>query len=164
MKVLSILFLIVSLFVFQSCNNSGNKAKDLNKPLVEGMKNFDLKELGLNIIVPAPVNAEVKASGSGVEINQGENFSLFVASGTGDMNLFKTDIKNDEVRKFIRYVLEEPETIIYECETAGKVEFHFYSIKKSEKDVVEFRDNNNLVFSEAQINKMVDCSKASVLN
>jgi hypothetical protein len=35
-------------------------------------------------------------------------------------------------------------------------------IKKSDKDVVEIRDNMNFLFSEDQIIKMVNSSKASI--
>lgn len=162
MKLISLILVVFLVLTFSGCiDNSGNSS-DPSRPLIEGMKNFNLKDLGVNIIFPAPVNSQIKSMGSGAEVSQGSVFSIYAASGAGDMNLIKSDIKNDEVRKFIRFITEESDLIVYECETAGKAEFHFCMIKKSDKDVVEIRDNMNFLFSEDQIIKMVNSSKASI--
>jgi hypothetical protein len=164
MKIILLIILVVTVSIFSACTGNSGKVSDPSKPLIEGMKNFNLKDYGVNITFPAPVNSQVKASGTGAELSQGSVFSIHAASGTGDINLIKNDIKNDEVRKFVRFITEEPDLIVFECETAGKAEFHFWLIKKSDQDVVEIRDNIDFLYTEDQISKMVNSAKSSVFN
>lgn len=157
-----LLFAIPALFTITGCNNS--KKDDSAIP---GMSVYDLGTYGAPITINVPDTTKTKldlvAQGTGsIEIRSGKDFQITITPGEGDFQLKKSDISSDDVKKFKRYVVDEPTTLIWESQVSGlEPEFHCYTVVKAGKDsylVEDIKDADT--FSETAVKKMVDAAKS----
>lgn len=157
-----LLISIPVLFAVVGCNNS--KKDDASVP---GMSHYDLSNFGVPITLNVPDTTKTKlelvAQGSGsIEIRSGKDFQIIITPGEGDFQLKKSDIASDDVKKFKRYVVEEPTTLIWESQVSGlEPEFHFFTVVKVGKDsylIEDIKDGDP--FSEVAIQKMADAAKS----
>jgi hypothetical protein len=162
LKKLLVLIAIPALLTVAGCGNSKKADSD-----VPGMSQYDMSSLGVPITMNVPdttgAKLETVSQGSGtIEIKSGKDFQLSITPGEGDFALKKSDISSDEVKKFKRYVVDEPTTLIWESQVSGlDPEFHFYVVAKAGKDsylIEDIKDGD--AFSEAAIKKMVDAAKS----
>jgi hypothetical protein len=99
----------------------------------------------------------------GVNIKVGKSFQITVTEGSGDIARKKQDITNDDVRKFIKYVVEEPNALVWEWQIEGKEpEFHFYAIVKAGEKTFEIQDTegSEYKFSEKAVMDMLDAARS----
>lgn len=163
------LFIIsISLF-FSGCGSSKNDG-DMNSDAPEGMKAVDLLSYGLPILIniPEPTTSPLEITENpqgGADVRLGENIQMTIIEGTGNMALKKNDITHDDVRRFIKYVIEEPEAIVWEWQIEGlEPEFHFYAIIKAGEKSFEVRDIEGGAFSEKSALQMLDIAKSIRIN
>lgn len=153
-----------SALVLTSCGG-GKKEDDLNAGVPAGMVAADLSAQGLAVLVNVPDSTvaplEVMANAQGgADIKVGKNFQITVTEGEGNMELKKTDITHDDVRKFVKYVVEDPNALIWEWQIEGmEPEFHFYAIVKDGGKTFEVRDIEGGVFTEKAATQMLDAAK-----
>lgn len=122
---------------------------------------YDLSKSGLNLIIKAPADPAVEQVAGAYEVKANEDFQLVVAEGAGDMNLMKSDIQNNDVNKFTRFLVEEPDAILFESQIT-EPEFHFFVVKKgSNNTVYEIQDLKGKIFTEEQARAMFEAAKAS---
>lgn len=157
-----LLLALPALFVITGCNNSKND--DNNIP---GMSQYDLSSFGALVTINVPdttkTKLEIVAQGSGsIEIRSGKDFQISITPGEGDFPLKKSDISSDDVKKFKRYVVDEPTSLIWESQVSGlEPEFHFYTVIKAGKDSYLVEDiKEGDPFSEKAIQKMADAAKS----
>jgi len=160
----AILFLAIpALFATVSC---GDKKKGGDE--VPGMSQYDLSSYGAHIVLNVPdttkTKLEVAAQSSGsIEIKSGKDFQISVTPGEGDFALKKSDISSDEVKKFKRFVIDEPTALIWESQVSGmESEFHFYTVIKAGKDsylIEDIKDGDS--FNEAAVRKMMEAAKSA---
>ena len=155
----------VALLSLASCGNKKtDEATDAAVP--QGMVAADLSEQGLLVLmhVPdsttAPLEITSNAQG-GADVKVGKNFQVTVAEGPGDMGMKKNDITTDAVRKFVKYVVEEPNALVWEWQIEGmEPEFHFYVIVKDGDKSFEVRDVEGEVFTEKAATQMLEAAKS----
>jgi hypothetical protein len=159
--------LITALALVVALPGCGDKKEEQAKvEAPAGMTTLDLSKYGkpFTIFVPDSTVGKMEIteqSWGALEIRVGKNFQLSITEDPGDIELRKTDIKADDVNKFKAFVVEEPNTIMWESEIT-KPEFHFYTIQKLGNSTYVFEDIRSSEaepFSKESIQKMLDSAK-----
>ena len=163
MKKIFLFALSISLLSLAGC---GNKKTDDNAGVPKGMVAADLSVQGVMALVNvpdstvAPLVITANAQG-GADVKVGKNFQMTIIEGPGDIAMKKNDITHDDVRKFVKYVVEEPTALVWEWQIQGmEPEFHFYTIVKDGAKSFEVRDVEGEVFSEKAATQMLDAAKS----
>ncbi len=157
--------LSISFFTLTSCG-SGGKADSSSANIPAGMVAVDLSPYGMQALVNAPDSTvapmEVTENPlGGADIKVGMNFQITVIEGEGDIALMKQDATNDDIRKFIKYVVDEPNVLVWEWQIEGmEPEFRFYTIVKDGGKSFIVRDVEGEIFSEKAIMQMLDAAKS----
>ena len=158
----------ITIFAFAGC---GNKKTDdnANANVPAGMIAADLSAISegrmpILINVPdstvAPLDITANAQG-GADVKVGKNFQITVTGGEGNMAMKKSDITTDAVRKFVKYVVEDANALVWEWQIEGmEPEFHFYAIVKDGDKTFEVRDVEGEVFTEKAATQMLDAAKS----
>ncbi|MBX3163793.1 MAG: hypothetical protein KF900_04885 [Bacteroidetes bacterium] len=146
---------------FFSCSEA---KKEVTAP--QGMNVLNLSRYGkpFSIFVP-DTNAghfEVIEQTSGaLDIIAGNNFAISINEQFADLELRKSDIKDDEVNKLKSYIIEEPDAILWESQIT-EPEFHFLVNKKigtSEYSFEDIRNPEAKPFALEATQRMFDSSK-----
>ncbi len=165
MKRIFLLGACISMIALASCG-SGKTENNANADVPQGMVSVDLSEYGMmaTVHVPdstvAPLEVMANAQG-GADIIVGKNFQMTITEGPGDMELKKHDITNDDIRKFVKYIVEEPNCLVWEWQIEGmEPEFHFYAVVKDGDKSFEVHDLEGGIFSEKAATQMLDAAKS----
>lgn len=164
-KILSLLAIAATLS-FMSCGNSKDGDDTTDTPVPVGMMALDLSEYGMNVLINIPDSTHgplvTEDVGGAVRISVGNNFKIEVRTGEGNMEMKKTvDIAKNEVYKLDKYVVEEPNTIIYQWHMEGsQPETRFFSVVKIGDQNYEVEDVAGEIFSEESCKKMVESAKS----
>ncbi len=159
------LFFLLAVPVYFTVSGCGQSAtRDKNIP---GMSVYDLSAYNAPITIYVPDTTKTKlepslqSSGS-ITIKSGKDFQISITPGEGDIALTKGDIKDADVKKFKRYLRDDPDAIIWESQVSGMdSEYHFYTIVKAGKDSYVIEDlKDGDAFSEAAILKMMEAAKS----
>jgi hypothetical protein len=165
MKAIYTLITVMALVVaLPGCGDKKDEQTKVEAPA--GMMTLDLSKYGkpFTIFVPDSTLGKLEIteqSWGALEIRVGKNFALSITEDPGDIELRKSDIKADDVNKFKAFVVEEPNTIMWESEIT-KPEFHFYTIQKLGNSTYVFEDIKSSEaepFSKESIQKMLDSAK-----
>ena len=157
----------ISVLTLASCGG-GKKDDNANAGVPAGMVAADLSTQGLAALVNVPDSTvaplEVMGNaGGGADIKVGKNFQISIVEGAGNMDMKKNDITHDDVRKFIKYIVEDPNALLWEWQIEGmEPEFHFYAIvKDGDKsfEVSNLEDVDGGKFSEKAATQMLDAAK-----
>ncbi len=157
--------LSISLFSLSSCGD-GKADSNANAGVPAGMVAANLSEQGLPVLVNVPDStiAPLEIIGNaqgGADVKVGKNFQMTITEGAGDMALKKNDITHDDVRKFVKYIVEEESAIVWEWQIEGmEPEFHFYAIVKDGERSFETRDIEGGIFSEKSATQMLESAKS----
>ncbi len=152
MKKILLLALSISLLSLAGCGNKKND-DNANAGVPQGMMAADLSAKGLQALVNvpdstvAPLEIIANAQG-GADVKVGKNFQMTIMEGPGDIAMKKNDITHDDIRKFVKYIVEEPNHLVWEWQIEGmEPEFHFYAIVKDGEKSFEVRDVEGEIFS-----------------
>jgi len=165
MKKLFLSLTCASLLLAAGCGG-GKTDENPNAGVPQGMVAADLSPQGLNILVNAPDSSNgplevLENAQGGADVKVGKNFQMTVTEGPGDFTMKKSDITTDAVRKFIRYVVEEPNALVWEWQMEGmEPEFHFYAVVKAGEKTFEIHDVEGEVFSEKAATQMLESAKS----
>jgi hypothetical protein len=132
----------------------------------EGTIELNLNKYGkqFSIYVPDTLKEklEIKEQSWGaLEIKIGKRFYISITEDPGDMELMKSDIQSNDVNVFKSYIIDEPQTLMWESYIV-KPEFHFYTIQKATGNTYVLQDvvpADGEAFSKEAIEKMYQCSK-----
>lgn len=158
---LSVAALIFSLMFVTAC---GEKKETPKAP--EGMHMLDLSKYGKPFAIFVPDTVKLKlsiteqSSGS-LDIKVGNSFAISINEQAADIELKKTDLREDEVNKLTAFITEEPDAIMWESAITDP-EFHFLVNKKigaSEYSFEDIKDTQANPFGKDAIQKMFDSSK-----
>jgi hypothetical protein len=152
--------------VLLSCSNEKKNAQ-VNAPA--GMHALDLKRYGKPFVIFVPDTTAAKLTVSeqpsgALDIIVGRNFAVSINEQAADLELRKTDIRNDEVNKLKNMVKEEPGGIIWES-AITEPEYHFILNKKvgnSEYSFEDVKDGEHGGFRKEAVEKMYEsCNSIS---
>jgi len=162
----SVLTIIAAFLVLTTLNSCGGKKEEAKVEAPAGMIAVDLSKYGKPFTIFTPDTTNVKLviteqSWGALEIKAGKNFQVSITEDPGDIELRKSDVKGDEVNKFKSFIIEEPNTIMWESEIT-KPEFHFYTIQKIGNATYVFEDiksTDGEPFSKDAAQRMLDSAK-----
>ena len=164
MKKIFLLLASASLLAIAGCGN-GKKDDAANIDVPKGMVAADISSQGLpiQIIVPdstvGPLEIIANPQG-GADVKVGKNFQVTIIEEPGNMTMKKNDIEHDDVKKLIKYLVNDSIAIAWECQVpTQEPEFHFYAIVKSEGKTFEVHDVDGEIFSEKAATQMLDAAK-----
>ncbi|MGE0568906.1 MAG: hypothetical protein AB7O73_13260 [Bacteroidia bacterium] len=166
MRKLLLSGLILSGLLFSSCGESGPQEEPIVAP--EGMHVLDLNRYGKPFIVFVPDTVKnkleiVEQSYGALDIMCGNNFGISILGQKEDIELRKTEIKDDEINKFKSYIVEEPEAIFWESAIIDP-EFHFlinFKVGESEYNVRDLVDPAaEKPLGKEAVQKMFDSAKS----
>jgi hypothetical protein len=155
----------ISVLALSSCGN-GKKEDNANAGVPQGMVAADLSTQGLAALVNVPDSTVgpleiIPNAQGGADVKVGKNFQMTIIEGPGNLEMKKKDITSDEVRKFVKYLVEDPNAIVWEWQMeGGEPEYHFYTIVKSGNKSYEVFDVVGEVFSEKAAMQMLDAAKS----
>jgi hypothetical protein len=167
---MNMIIMLAAAFTF-SLQGCGEKKEAPKAP--EGMHTLDLSRYGkpFSIFVPDTIKLKMQIteqSSGALDIKVGSNFAISINEQAADIELRKTDIKDDEVYKLKSFVVDEPTGIIWESaipDPEGKDrpgEFHFLMNQKvgaSDYSFEDIRDPQVNPFGKEAIQKMYDQCK-----
>jgi hypothetical protein len=149
---------------FNSCGNSGKEtaAVDLNAP--EGMRYLNISKTGMNLYVLCPDSTKgqldtVMQSYGTFELKMGKDFQISILEGEGDIKTVKSDIANNDVNQFKRFLVDEANTLVWESAIAENPEFHFYTIQKVGNRSYVIEDIKGEPFTQAATEAMLNAAK-----
>jgi hypothetical protein len=153
-------FFLFCLLIVASCKES-TKSGDNKNDVLAGFKEIDLSDRGMNLVIQVPTDATIEQSLSGaLEIRSGNTFQITIAEGSGNMELYKSDIVTNDVSKLKRFLVEEKDALFYESEIT-KSEYHFIVSKKKDNTIYEIQDIKAEVFNEDNCRKMFEAAKSA---
>lgn len=164
MKKIFLSLAVASLMALAGCGSG--KTDDTNSDIPKGMVAADLSAQGLSILVNVPDSTVgpleiISNAQGGADVKVGKNFQITITEGSGDFGMKKNDITTDAVRKFIKYVVEEPNALVWEWQIEGmEPEFHFYTVVKAGEKSFEVCNVEGELFSEKAATQMLDAAKS----
>lgn len=157
----------ISFSILAGCGG-GMNADNPNAGVPAGMVAADLSAVSegrMQILLNVPDSTAgtleiVPNAQGGADVMVGKNFKMTITEGPGDIAMKKNDIIHDDVRKFVKYVVEEPNALVWEWQIEGmEPEFHFYTVIKDGDKSYEVRDVEGEVFSEKAAMQMFESAK-----
>ncbi len=158
----------VSVLYLAGCGN-GKTDDNANAGVPQGMTAADLSVVSegrMQILINVPYSTsgslEIIANAQGgADVKVGKNFQMTITEDAGDVALKKNDITHDDVRKFVKYVVEEPNYLIWERQIDGmEPDFQFYAIVKAGDKTFEVLGVEGEVFSKKAATEMLDAAKS----
>ena len=164
MKKIFLSLACASLLALAGCGNGKTDATNAGIP--KGMVAADLSAQGLFALVNVPDSTVgpleiISNAQGGADVKVGKNFQMTITEGAGDFEMKKNDITHDDVRKFVKYIVEDPSALVWEWQIEGmEPEFHFYTVVKAGEKSFEVRDVEGEIFSEKAATQMLDAAKS----
>lgn len=164
MKKIIIVLSITTAALLMSCGGSTTDNPEV--PVPDGMIAFDLSEYGMDVIVNIPDSTNGPSNhenvGDGVMLRVGNGFGMKIKVGEGDMAYMKTEvIAKSEVYKLEKYLLEEPNAIIWSWSIPGQdTTTRFFSTIKVGDVTYECESDPDAKFSEQTCKDMLESAKS----
>jgi hypothetical protein len=161
-KIINLILFAITLTFITAC--SSKKEEAIFAP--QGMNVLDLNKFGkpFAIFIPDTISQKLtitEQSSGALDITVGANFAITIYEQATNIDLKKTDIKNDEVNKFKTFIIEEPNALFWESEII-KPEFHFlinHKIQNKEYSIEDLKSTELEPFSKEATEKMFDSAK-----
>lgn len=164
----NLIYLFLSVALLTACGDSGDIDESKGDSVkIKGYEELDLTPWGfeMSLMVPnADMNGEpdvVLTERGALEIVVGTSFGIEIMFGEGNMELLKTDLKEDLV--FVSdIVTEEADLLVYTQNIPNseiKTLNHFFYKKQIGADTYEIRDIMGVDYSMEMIEKMVKAVK-----
>jgi hypothetical protein len=163
---------LLLLVITSACNT-----KKEEKKLEPGKMELDLTSYGIPALITVPDTAnghrlEAKRNeGTGeVEIHLGDAFAIGIQAADSselmDIKKQKELVANAEPFKLQKFLIDEPETFLYECKIdipEMEPHYHFFALVKAGKNTYALRDllDNDSYLNKAAIQQSKDPSKAT---
>ena len=168
MKKIFLFIAGTSIIGLTGCGN-GKTDDNANAGVPAGMVATDLSAVSegrMQVLINVPDSTtgplEIMANAQGgADVKVGKNFQMTITEGAGNIEMKRQDITHDDVRKFVKYLVEDPNALAWEWQIEGmEPEFHFYAIVKAGDKTFEVRDVEGEVFSEKAATQMLDAAKS----
>jgi hypothetical protein len=160
---LSVLVLFVlALSVLSSCNHTDEKKNVLIAPA--GMQYVDISSSGMNLNILVPDSNlgaldTIQTSFGSYHVKRGKDFQISITEDGGTTASKKEDNKNADLLQVKQYIIDEPNTLMWESGIADISEFHFFHSAKIGDRTFVFENLKDETFSREAIQKMLDACK-----
>lgn len=170
MKQFIYLFSVLAFLTITACgddNSADGEETTEEKVELKGFEELDLTEWGFNLAVMVPeaethgeANVILTERGA-LEIKVGTDFGMEIMFGEGDIELLKTDLKEDLVFKS-EILKEEENALIYTQDipdSGVKTQNHFFYKAVVGDNIFEIRDIMEGEYGMGMIEKMLEAAK-----
>jgi hypothetical protein len=162
MKLITSTLSLIIFLVFTSCNNSAEKIEVLVAPA--GMQYTDISSSGMNLNILVPdsnlgVLDTIQTSFGSYHVKRGKDFQISITEDGGTTASKKEDNKNADLLQVKQYIIDEPNTLMWESGIADISEFHFFHSAKIGDRTFVFENLKDETFSREAIQKMLDACK-----
>jgi hypothetical protein len=169
------IFLFLTVTAALSLTGCGGKSENnTDQSVPPGMMALDLSKYGKNVIIHVPDSTNGPLSvdnsmGEMVRIVVGKSFQIDIKEGEGNMDMKKNeDIKKNEVYKFDKFDVDEPDAIVWSWHMDGRVddkgapilEYNMYTARKVGAVTYEVETVPGEVFSMEACKKMLESAKS----
>jgi hypothetical protein len=165
-KILISLLIVIEVYCV-SCNNKTQENENADETLMENsevnLPDTNLQSFGLPLTIKVPSGASITQNAAGAIEIKARGFMLQIAEGTGDLNMLKKDLKNDDVNKLKRVIVDEKNALLYESQITTP-EFHFMYVLTKPGTVYEVQDIRGYTFTESDAELMLKASKTIKFN
>lgn len=164
MKKLLLVTAVFSAMLFAGCGNSTSEVTEI--PVPDGMVAFDLTEYGMDALVNIPDSTNGPSNhenvGDGVMLRVGNNYAMKVKVGAGEMDYVKNElIAKNEVYKLEKYLLEQPDAIIWRQYIEGQdTTTRFFAVVKAGDVTYEVESDPDSKFGEQACKDMLESAKS----
>lgn len=162
MKLIKHSIILILILVFTSCNNSEEKVEALVAPA--GMQYVDISSSGMNLNLLVPDSNlgaldTIQTNFGAYQIKRGKDFQISITEDGGTTATKKEDNKNADLLQVKQYIIDEPNTLMWESGIADISEFHFFHSAKIGERTFVFENLKDETFSREAIQKMLDACK-----
>ena len=106
------------------------------------------------VAVQAPAGAKAAEDFGACSVKAGATFQIEVHStGPEDFAKAKAEIGKNDINRFVRWVVEEPELLVYESKVMNS-EYHVAAVAKAGDKVLSCEDTKGPTYSEADARVM----------
>jgi hypothetical protein len=157
-----IIHTIILSLILISCNDSSEKVQILVAPA--GMQYVDISSSGMNLNVLVPdsnngvLDTTITTFGA-YQIKRGKDFQIAITEDGGTVTTKKEDNKNADLLQVKQYIIDEPNTLMWESGIADISEFHFFHSTKIGNRTFVFENLKDESFSKESIQKMLNACK-----
>ncbi len=152
---LSLIFLaVLSLIVFSNMTIAQIPLVDLDCSSIEGFP----------VLTKAPEGVKAVEQYGSVKISNGAKFQMELNS-VYDYSIAaaKKEIEANDINKLKKYIIDEPNGIIYQTEVMGQIQYHFMYFLIGEEESFYFQNIKGPTYDLESIKVMFNTAKASKL-
>ena len=122
---------------------------------------LDLSAVGLPCTIEAPEGAKaekIPPEPCSYEVTCGDHFTLVIAQGAHDMPDAKRFAEKNDVAKLKRFLVDEPDTLMYEADLMGRPQYIFDANIKAGDRTYYVRDGRR-DYTKEDVELMLRCAK-----
>jgi len=162
MKIITYSITLVLVLIFTSCNNSNEKVETLIAPA--GMQYVDISSSGMNLNILVPDSNlgaldTIQTNFGSYHVKRGKDFQISITEEGGTTASKKEDNKNADLLQVKQYIIDEPNTLMWESGIADISEFHFFHTAKIGERTFVFENLKDETFTKEATQKMLDACK-----
>jgi hypothetical protein len=152
MKLSIIFSAILSLLAFTNIATAQTTLVDLDCSTIEGFE----------ILTKAPAGVKAVEQYGSVKISNGAKFQMELNS-VFDYSIAaaKKEIEANDINKLKKYVIDEPNGIIYQTEVMGQTQYHFMYFLIGEEESFYFQNVKGPTYDLESTKVMYNAAKAS---
>lgn len=152
MKLTLMFIAAISLLAFGSTTIAQTALVDLDCSSIEGFE----------VLTKAPTGVKAVEQYGSVKISNGAKFQVELNS-VYDYSIAaaKKEIEANDINKLKKYVVDEPNGIIYQSEVMGQIQYHFMYFLIGEEDSYYFQNVKGPTYDLESTKVMFNAAKAS---
>jgi hypothetical protein len=117
---------------------------------------LDLRPAGLDARLSAPAGAAAHRDLDAVEVGSADgSFWLEIRAGAADLPAQRRELADNDLNRLKRVAVDEPGTLVYEGEVAGRTEFHFVAVTELGGAPYTCRDAKGRRFTAVDVERML---------
>lgn len=118
------------------------------------------REAETTVVIDAPEGATVEEAFGSVVVTAGETFALSIGTDAADLDEARTFMKDNDVQKFQRFVVDEPDVVAAEAEAfRRKSVFMTANVEVGEETLSCESERGGKSFDEAAVRAMIKACK-----
>lgn len=164
-KKITSLLICSSVILILACSTKKEEKEIVFVPPA-GMEFLDISSTGMNLTLLIPDSAAGKLDTimlpvGAYQIKRGKDFQITITEDGGTTATKKADNNNADLLKVKQYLIDEPNTLMWESGIADISEFHFFHSAKLGNRTFVFENLKEESFSKEAIQKMLDACKGA---
>lgn len=142
--------------IFTFSDNSMVAAAQTKSPSMQAL-NVSVDNIKLTLMAPKGAKI-IKYSWGSIEIHAGKTFQIGIWTNfdnKNNMTQIKKEIESNDINRLQRYLINEPNSILYESNVFHRSEFHLFTYKRFGDTLLSCEDVKGEFFSEPEARLML---------